>query len=595
MFSKACAIANVAAFPSALAFVVAIASFLGSYAQYVLALAVVHCLIGAALVMIVGYTRVIMLAAGAMLAIGAYASTILITSAGLPYPLALACAALLGACGGIILALPASRFRGHHLAMATLVFQILIIIGIREWSDLTGGALGLRASAPSLGALTVTSDLGNLILIAAAAVPAVLFVAILLAGSFGKTLRAVSASEVACDAFGIDITRMRIAAFAFSSAVIAYAGALLAPRVRILDPDSFDITRSVIMLGYPVVGGMNSIWGGIAGGALLQLAPELLRPVGRYQEIILAVLVIAVMLALPGGLMGLAASLGPARATRPPQRPQLATASAPPYAQRAANGPALSLSNIRKSYDALRAVDDVSLKIEGGVMHALIGPNGAGKTTLFNVISGFVPADTGTIGLFGNAVQAQPARTRIAHGMTRTFQNVALFGELSCIDNVLIGLGENSVWQVSRASFAEIFGSLHTRQRARAAQEALIAVGLEQYASVPAGSLSLGYQRRLELARAIVSEPRLILLDEPVSGISHEEEKELGALLRSINRQRRITMLIIEHNIAFVRALCDTVSVMAAGRVIAQGSFDTVIGLPLVRHHYFGDRNAAGA
>jgi ABC-type branched-subunit amino acid transport system permease subunit len=315
--SRASAIANIAALPLALACIVAIASFLGSYAQYVLALVIVHCLIGAALVMIVGYTRVIMLATGAMLAIGAYTSTVLITRAGLPYPLALACAALLGACGGIILAVPASRFRGHHLAMATMVFQVLVIIGIREWSDLTGGALGLRASAPILGALTVTNDLDNLILIAAAAVPAVLFIAILLAGSFGKTLRAVSASEVACDAFGVDPMRMRIAAFAFSSAVIAYAGALLAPRVRILDPDSFDITRSVIMLGYPVVGGMNSIWGGIAGGALLQLAPELLRPVGRYQEIILALLVIAVMLVLPGGLMGMAASLAPARAMRP--------------------------------------------------------------------------------------------------------------------------------------------------------------------------------------------------------------------------------------------------------------------------------------
>jgi ABC-type branched-subunit amino acid transport system ATPase component len=258
-------------------------------------------------------------------------------------------------------------------------------------------------------------------------------------------------------------------------------------------------------------------------------------------------------------------------------------------------GPALALSNIRKSYDALQAVDGVSLQIEGGVMHGLIGPNGAGKTTLFNVISGFVPADEGSIELFGKAVQAQPARTRIAHGMTRTFQNIAIFPELSCIDNVLIGLGENSVWQASRASFAEIFGSLRTRQRTRAAQEALVAVGLERYAGAPAGSLSLGNQRRLELARAIVSEPRLILLDEPVSGVSHEEEKELGALLRSLNRQRGMSMLIIEHNIAFVRTLCDTISVMAAGQLIAQGSFDAVIGLPVVRHHYFGDRNAARA
>ena len=179
-------IANTAAPALALILIAGLGAFLGSYAQYVLALVIVHSVIGAALVMIVGYTRVIMLAAGAMVAIGAYASNILITRAGMPYLLTLPCAALLGACGGIVLAVPASRFRGHHLAMATLVFQVLVIIGIREGSDLTGGALGLRVPAPSIGPLSITSDFANLVLIAAGAVPAVLFLAILLAGTFGR-------------------------------------------------------------------------------------------------------------------------------------------------------------------------------------------------------------------------------------------------------------------------------------------------------------------------------------------------------------------------------------------------------------------------
>ena len=573
----------------------AVAVFFGSYAQYVLGLVVVHCLIGAALVMIVGYTRVIMLAAGAMAAIGAYASAILMSRTGLPYLLTLPCAALLGALGGIILAVPASRFRGHHLAMATMVFQVLVIIGIREWSELTGGALGLRAPPASIGALTITSDFASLVLIAAAAFPVVLVLAILLAGRFGKTLRAVSASELACDAFGVDITRMRIAAFAFSSAAIAFAGALLAPRVRILDPDSFDIVHSVIMLGYPIVGGMSNIWGGLVGGTVLQLAPELLRPVGRYQEIILAIFVIGVMLAMPGGLIGFAHALAPGEQRNEASRVILTAPVLAPPSEEPAGIPALSVFNIYKSYDALQAVDGVSLQVERGAIHGVIGPNGAGKTTLFNVISGFIAPDQGTIELFGTNVEAQPSRTRIVHGMTRTFQNVAIVGDLSCLDNVVIGLGENSIWQTALSSFAEILGSLRNRQRLAAAQAALAAVGLEQCAMVPAGSLSLGNQRRLELARAIVSRPRLILLDEPVSGVSHEEEKQLGELLRSLNAQRAVTMLIIEHNIAFVRALCDTISVMAAGRLIAQGEFQAVIGLPVVRYHYFGDADAVRA
>jgi branched-chain amino acid transport system permease protein len=588
-------IANVIGPALAPMLIMAVAFFFGSYAQYVLGLVVVHCLIGAALVMIVGYTRVIMLAAGAMVAIGAYASAILMSRTGLPYLLTLPCAAFLGALGGIILAVPASRFRGHHLAMATMVFQVLVIIGIREWSELTGGALGLRAPPASIGALTITSDFASLVLIAAAAAPVVLVLAILLAGRFGKTLRAVSASELACDAFGVDITRMRIAAFAFSSAAIAFAGALLAPRVRILDPDSFDIVHSVIMLGYPIVGGMSNIWGGLVGGTVLQLAPELLRPVGRYQEIILAIFVIGVMLAMPGGLIGFAQALAPREQRDEVSRVTLAAPVLAPTGEEPASRPALSVFNIRKSYDALQAVDGVSLQIERGAIHGVIGPNGAGKTTLFNVISGFIAPDQGTIELFGTKVEAQPSRTRIAHGMTRTFQNVAIVGDLSCLDNVVIGLGENSIWQTTLSSFVEILGSLRNRERLAAAQAALAAVGLEQYALVPAGSLSLGNQRRLELARAIVSRPRLILLDEPVSGVSHEEEKQLGELLRSLNAQRAVTMLIIEHNIAFVRALCDTISVMAAGRLVAQGEFEAVIGLPVVRYHYFGDADAVRA
>ena len=575
--------------------IMAVAAFLGSYAQYVLGLVVVHCLIGAALVMIVGYTRVIMLAAGAMVAIGAYASAILMSRTGLPYLLTLPCAALLGALGGIILAVPASRFRGHHLAMATMVFQVLVIIGIREWSELTGGALGLRAPPASIGVLTITGDFASLVLIAAAAAPVVLVLAILLAGRFGKTLRAVSASELACDAFGVDITRMRIAAFAFSSAAIAFAGALLAPRVRILDPDSFDIVHSVIMLGYPIVGGMSNIWGGLVGGAVLQLAPELLRPVGRYQEIILAIFVIGVMLAMPGGLIGFAQALAPWEQRNEASRVTLTARVLAPPSEEPAGIPALSVFNIHKSYDALQAVDGVSLQVERGAIHGVIGPNGAGKTTLFNVISGFIAPDQGTIELFGKNAEAQPSRTRITHGMTRTFQNVAIVGDLSCLDNVVIGLGNNSIWQTTLSSFGEILDSLRNQERLAAAQAALAAVGLEQYALVPASSLSLGNQRRLELARAIVSRPRLILLDEPVSGVSHEEEKQLGELLRSLNAQRAVTMLIIEHNIAFVRALCDTISVMAAGRLIAQGEFEAVIGLPVVRYHYFGDADAVRA
>jgi ABC-type branched-subunit amino acid transport system ATPase component len=229
------------------------------------------------------------------------------------------------------------------------------------------------------------------------------------------------------------------------------------------------------------------------------------------------------------------------------------------------------------------------------VIHGLIGPNGAGKTTLFNAISGLVPLDAGTISLFGTVTAGLPPRTRIGQGMTRTFQHVAIFRDLSCLDNVIIGLGRNSVRRAISASIDEIFDTQGHRDAVQRAAAALAEVGIGHMQDVPAGTLSLGNQRRLELARAIVSHPKLILLDEPVSGVARDEERRIAELLTRLNRDHRITMLVIEHNIGFVRNLCGSISVMAAGGIIAHGKPDQVIALPEVRREYFGETYVAAA
>jgi branched-chain amino acid transport system permease protein len=212
-----------------------------------------------------------------------------------------------------------------------------------------------------------------------------------------------------------------------------------------------------------------------------------------------------------------------------------------------------------------------------------------GETTLFNAISGFIAIDAGAIRLFGSGLEGEAPRLRIAHGMTRTFQNVALFGPLTCIDNTILGLGRNGIGKSVGASIAQLFATTGDRARREVALEALAAVGIDHLASREAQSLSLGDQRRLELARAIASQPRLLLLDEPVSGISRDEETGILTLLRRLSVERAITMLVIEHNIHFIRRLCDRVSAIALGRILAQGDPETVISDPQVRSIYFGE------
>jgi ABC-type branched-subunit amino acid transport system ATPase component/ABC-type branched-subunit amino acid transport system permease subunit len=567
---------------------------LASYPQYVIAVATISMLVGIALVVLVGLARCITLASGSIMAVGAYTSALAAAQLGVPYLATLLLAVVAGGAAGWLIAFPGTRFRGHNLAMVTLVFQSVCIILVREAKSLTGGAEGMHVPPPQLFGHSVASDHAFLILIGIASAVMTLVLTILVRGPFGKNLQAAAGNEIAAEAFGVSVRGYLTAAFVASSAAIAYAGALLAPRVRIIDPDSFGVLDSIFMLAYPIVGGMHSVWGGLIGGGGLRMLPELLRPVADYQELFFAALVILVMMFLPGGLVELIRRAAGSLARHEPRRALTSVPVPPatPVVPSATGGRAdelLRVESVDKHFDALHAVAAASLRIPAGAIHGLIGPNGAGKTSLFNIISGFLAADRGRVTFAGTSLLELPARARIALGMTRTFQNVAIFGQLSCLDNVIIGLGRNSVMHAMAASFDHFAGGAATQGAKRQALAMLEAVGLAGLASARAGALSLGDQRRLEIARAIVSRPRLMLLDEPVSGLAESEAEDLRALLLRINAEQKIAMLVVEHNIPFVAKLCRSLSVMGAGRIVAEGKPAEVISQPIVRQLYFGE------
>jgi branched-chain amino acid transport system permease protein len=488
-----------------------------------------------------------------------------------------------------------------------------VIIVLRESKTLTGGAEGINVPPPVIFGVSFADDAYFLLLCGLLCALAILPIAVLLAGPFGKNLRAIASNENAARAFGIDVRHHLIAAFTWSSALIAFAGAVSAPRFRIIDPDSYGVLTSIFALAYPIIGGMGSIWGGIVGGGVLRVLPELLRPVADYIELMFCALVVGTLTFFPDGLASalwtrrrhrgptaLAGAVAARETQRDAQSARIAelfsaTGSlASPSAEREADElPILELHDVSKAYGALRAVDGVSLTVAARSLHGLMGPNGAGKTTLFNIVSGFIPSDTGRVLLSGAALDKVPIERRIGLGMTRTFQHAAVFQRLSCLDNVIIGLGRNTILQGTTRSVAAAVGTDGTRAERRAALSALEAVGLGARAQEAAGALSLGDQRRLEIARAIVSRPRIILLDEPVAGVSAEEAHRLRELLLAINRELGIAMVVIEHNIGFLVSLCQRVSVMAEGRILAEGDAASMVSDPRVRHAYFGEREAA--
>ena len=595
--------------PSAVLLAIAILGlFFDTYWQYVFAISITAAVIGSALAMLVGYARCITIATGAMLAIGAYGATIPVVHGSMPFLAAVVTATLLGACAGWMLAVPGVRFRSHNLALITLVFQAVVIIVLRESKTLTGGAEGMHVPPPLILGISFAKDADFLLLCAALYALAIIPMTVLLAGAFGKNLRALASNENAARAFGIDVRHHLIAAFTFSSALIAFAGAVSAPRFRIIDPDSYGIFTSIFTLAYPIIGGMGSIWGGLAGGGILRVIPELLRPLADYIELIFCVLVVATLTFFPDGLASAFWRATGRRSVAKPgasfATPEIelapiaelfaATEALGPAAPAQAGGaPILAAEGASKSYGALRAVDNVSLTVTPCSLHGLMGPNGAGKTTLFNIVSGFVAADAGNVRMSGALLDQVPLEGRIGLGMTRTFQHAAVFERLSCLDNVIIGLGRNRIVQGLVRSIGQAFANADSRGERRAAQAALAAVGLGARRDDLAGALPLGEQRRLEIARAIVSRPRIILLDEPVSGVSVEEARRLRELLLAINGELGIAMVVIEHNIGFLSSLCQRISVMSQGRILAEGDAATIIADPRVRHAYFGEQEVA--
>jgi len=250
----------------------------------------------------------------------------------------------------------------------------------------------------------------------------------------------------------------------------------------------------------------------------------------------------------------------------------------------------LNLTSVDKSFGGLKVIDDVSFNVEEGSRTALIGPNGAGKTTIFNLLSGIYEADKGSISLNGNDITNIPARKRINMGMSRSFQNIRLMPHLSTIENVM--LGQNHLANSTKENFFPL-GLVKRNKWAILAEKALIDCGLESYPGQVVSELPYGVQKRIEVVRALVSNPKLLLLDEPAAGLNSNETKELQTLLEKVSNSGT-TLLVVEHDMNFVRNLCQHVVVLNFGRKIFEGTPNAVAKDPQVLEAYLGgeEKNA---
>ena len=530
----------------------------------------VYWILVAGLNLVVGYAGQIAIGWVSLLTIGAYAASAL--AAGrvtpeIPAYLALAFAALFGAVFGVIAGLPALRLRTFYFAMTTLGLSTIVTQIALAWKSVTGGGVGIPG--PSMP-VPFDTPWGFYYFCLALAIVCTWMTCNISASRYGRSLVAIRDAEVAAEAVGIHKPGLLVTVFLFSGALAGLAGGLYASLQSYITPDAFSFDLSVLFFIAILIGGRGSILGPLIGTVILTILPEFAAPLVQWSTFLYAVLLLAIVLLMPGGIAAVLdfrnrRPLEQNREIRP--RPEL-------LAQVMAGGARkseLDLKNIVLSFGGVRAVDGVDLQVRSGEVHGLIGPNGSGKTTTLNVISGYYTPQQGSVAQDGVEITGEGAHTRALHHIARTFQTPRSVGEASVLENVMIGGTIDG-----RATFVEALFALprHRRDEAHLRQSAMAAlslVGLERLADVRADRLQHSELRFVEIARAIMMKPSFLLLDEPAAGLSVDEIKRLGELVKAISRQGT-GVLLVEHHADLIFDICDRVTVLNLGRVLASGT-----------------------
>lgn len=549
-----------------------------------------YALVSLGLVLLTGVAGLTSFGQAAFVGVGAYAAAFLVTKMGVSPWLTLWVGVGLAIVAALVVGAITLRMSGHYLPLATIAWGLALYytMGNLDWLGKYDGLLGIPTIKLFGWDLGTGRGLHGLIWVIA--LLAALAVTHLLDSRPGRAIRALKSGSTMAEAMGISTFRYKITVFVIAAVLAAVSGWLFAHFQRTVSPSPFSLAKGIEYLFMAVLGGVGQVWGAFLGSAVVRLTedqlqvllPKLIGTSGNFEVVVFGIVLVVVLKYAPDGLWSFVARRFPV-----PRRVRDWEGAAPlPARPKPAKGEALlQVKAVRKQFGGLVAVNDVSFDIQGGDIVGLIGPNGAGKSTTFNLITGVLPLTSGDVVFRGESIGGQPSRQIARRGISRTFQHVKMIPEMTVLENVALGgyLRSSSgslkaMLRLDRAEEKRLFAEAE-RQLAR--------IGMVEQMHELAGNLALGPQRLMEIARALATDPALLLLDEPAAGLRHKEKQALAAVLRQLKAEG-MSLLLVEHDMDFVMGLTDRIVVMEFGTKLIEGTPEEVQASPVVRAAYLG-------